>query len=65
MKRWNFTKKNQTICLMGKRYGYVIQLSLRAPWWIPHKEIHHYKSGILYLYGWVFFYIGFVRKVDL
>lgn len=41
---------------------YVVQISLRNPWWIPKcdKQYLHDKYT---LYGWLFFYFGWVNDM--
>lgn len=38
-------------------YDYVIQFSLKDPWWKPKKNIH-FCHNYYTLYGWLFFYFG-------
>lgn len=65
LKNCKWKRKRGTLCLMRKGYGVVIQISIKDPWWLPHKELHCYENGMLQLYGWLFFYVGTIREGEL
>ena len=42
---------------------YLIQLSLKDPWWKPHRRYNYYYEADKpyntdFLWGWLFFYVG-------
>lgn len=54
-------RKRGTFCLFTSKKIYVFQFSFKDPWLYPHKD-NHYLDDFLTLYGWLFFYFGWVNK---
>lgn len=49
-----------TVGFVTKKRTYVIQFSLKDPWLCPHKD-KHFLYDTYTLYGWLFFYFGWLN----
>lgn len=43
-----------------KKRMYVFQFTFKEPWWIPKCDRNYGKRKDIVLYGWLFFYFGYL-----